>query len=326
MCLYNAQLKESFIEQYNENTQKMYKYVLCKTAETEELLDKDLCLFSYNELDQLFMGLEATSLPSVYTHVCIIKRYIDYCLIQGDIVPSGINYASRFLGDDLKRYISVSAITQKYITYNDLMNINNLTVNAQDVIPFFLLFYGVKGEKFEEIVNLKITDCDRENGNLTLTRNNGEQRIINVPDLVFEIIQEAVNQTEYQKSNGEMEEKHAELYINNKSMAPPIATIYPTKYVVRTIGRKKLSGVSPIIINSRVAKVSHWNGYDYLNPTNVWLSGMIHFTKEYVKENNLEELTVDDWEMINKRFGYSKNSRQYASVTKNKIEEYVWSN
>lgn len=311
-----SKLKERFLEQYDEKTRKMYAYVLSKTTDAEKQLNKDVCNFTYDECDMMLYGLNATSDQSILTQTSILSMYVDYAILQG-YVPTKINYfASSFTGVDvLKKYINKTAAEKKYITINELKEIIRFCENAQDYIPFPLLFFGVKGEKFEEILKLRVDNCNLEDGILKLTKNNGEQRTITVPELVTKAIDEAIKQDEYKKANGKMKE------YNN---VPTTVAIDKTNYVIRLIGRRAILKPSAQTINRRVATVSKWMGYNYLNPTNVWLSGMIHFAKEYAKEKNLTEFTVDDWETINKRFGYGKNSRQYASVTKNKIESYVF--
>jgi hypothetical protein len=78
------------------------------------------------------------------------------------------------------------------------------------------------------------------------------------------------------------------------------------------------------MISSRLTKIKKWygNNFEYVNPTNVWISGQIYFAMQYTKEHNLkaENLKRQDYMTINRHFGYAE---QYWHVTKKRILKYL---
>jgi integrase len=308
-------LKERFLSQYDENTRRMYKYVLGKSNDMEEQLDKDVCNFTFEEADLLLYGFNAKSWQSIATQKTIFARYVDFAISEG-YVPTKINYFSDSLigNDTLEKYINKTAMEHKYITFDQLNEIEGFCENPQDEINFELLYFGVKGENGEELVNLEIKDVDKENNQLTLTRNDGTQRIIEVPERVIEKIHDAIEQKQYKKSNGVVDE----------SVRTPEFEIIETKYILRVAGRERLGRVDPQIISSRLKKICAWYGdfFEHLNPTNVWVSGQIYYAKQYMKKNGLkpEELKRQDYMTINRHFGYDE---KYWFTTKNRILKYL---
>jgi len=171
-------MKERFATQYTKNTKDFYMYIFVKSFETESQLNKDICEFTSGELDSLIKAYNNESVHSVYTIVSILRQYIDFCVQEG-FLTTNMNYLNSIGGyKDMSKYVNITATNQKYINEIDLNEITNLCLNAQDAVIFMMLFEGVKGEACEEIVNLKISDCNLIDNKLTLTKNNGTVRNI----------------------------------------------------------------------------------------------------------------------------------------------------
>jgi hypothetical protein len=271
-----------------------------------------------DELDTLLKGLAAKSLQSIYTQLSIITKYIDFS-IQNGYSQTGINFGYNFSGGDvLGEYVSKAVEDNKYITYEQFKEIVDFCNNPQDSVIFELLYYGVNGEACEEIINLKETDIQGNTLNLLNKIEKGNvteviQRQVMVPDRVIDSIEDAKSQTEYYKENNDLSESNA---------SAAFFRIYPSEFVVKKAGKKD-SKANRFSVATRIRRISEWIGYPKLNITNVWVSGMIHYTKQYMKEHNIkkgEDLGRQDYMFINRRFGYGE---QYWFTTKTRILKYL---
>ena len=144
MCeLYNKTLKERFLEKYPKTTRSVYEYVLGKAKTTEEFLGKDIYEMDSIELDKLIKNYHNASLNSVYSIVSVLRQYLDFCIDNGYIKINWLNGMSG--SHTFKKYISQEILTKKYITKEQLNEIQKLSDNAQDIIVPTLLFEGIKG-------------------------------------------------------------------------------------------------------------------------------------------------------------------------------------
>jgi len=316
--IYNNQMKEKFTTQYTKNTKDFYMYIFVKSFGTESQLKKDICEFNNNELDSLIKSYNNESVHSVYTIVSILRQYIDFCVIEG-FLTTNVNYLNSIGGyKNMSKYLNVTATNQKYINEIDLNEIINLCLNAQDAVIFALLFEGVKGEACEEIVNLKISDCNLIDNKLILTKNDGTIRNILVSDKTIDLISSAIDEREYIKSNGD---------IVGKRMQSKKFQILPTDYVLRISARKANGSIAPFNIIARLNRVKEFYGNPYLTVTNIWMSGMINTAINIVKNNcdvinkdTIATLTKEDYVNINITYGYSK---VYWYKTRQLVELYV---
>lgn len=311
MCkeLYNPEIKERFISNYPKVTQTNIRYVFMKTKDTEEKLNKDLYEFSVDELKILFYALEAKSLLSIEMKVSVIKQYIDWCIAEGYLI-TGINNAKIFKSENLKQFIKKIAVDTKYLTREELEYlVDKFCVNAQDAVIFELLFQGVKGEQLAEIINLKIDDVDFENNKLTLTDLNGTQRTIQVPDRTLRVIQNAIDQEEYYKKNGDP----------SPFVKVETVNIYKNEYVVRT-SRKKETQINFQVLYKRIKDIAKLYDKPYITPNSIFISGLIDYAKKLKEKLSVKELIMEHYEEISKRF-YNDKEKKYQ--VKRLIKDYL---
>jgi integrase len=322
--VFNYDLKKDFLSKISFGTQNMYWYVLKKVSKIAEMeYQKDVCNFNYDEFTLLLSGLKAKSLNSLYTQLSIITKYIDFA-IPG-YSQTGINYGYSFTGSEtLEKYVSKSYADNKYITFEQITEIIEFCDNPQDAICFALLYYGAFGEELEELTNITVKDVDFKNGIITLKKhiknNNGilelKTRQIEVPDSIITLIEDAINQVEYKKNNGE------ELNYTTDATTPPYFKMYPSEYIIRKAGKKDSKPTRGTVAD-RIRRICADLGYNKLNPTNIWISGMIHYAKQYIAERCISDpstLERQDYITINKYFGYGE---QYWHVTKTRILKFL---
>lgn len=306
---FNQQLKEQFIQTYESSTQNNLRYLFQKSYNFERLFNKDLFEFSTNELDQLFKSFSSISYHGMASRISIVIKYIDYCIRNG-YSDNSLNLAKGFYSrEKQEEYVNKIAQDKKFIDEEQLKLIEDFCVNSQDALIFRLLFESVKGENLEELINLKISDCDFDSNTLLLTKNSGENRMLLVSDTCMDLIQEASSQKIYYKNNGEVK-------INIRAEQCGLAA---SDYILRPCSKERLK-ISQSVLNHRLKKIAELYDNPYLTPTNIWFSGMIHYGKILKQKHKQQSLNKEDYLEICIRFSYNSNN---WSLLKARIEEYI---
>lgn len=309
--IFNPELKYRFIRQFQQSTQNNYEYVLSKSYNMEREKNKDLCQFNMDELDTLFGILNAKSFQSIQYQWNIVNNYIEFA--TDECGYGNINFAKTFMTEELHKYINKVWTTKKIVTKDELYDLCGDCESPQDRVIFSLLFEGCTGgENFEELINLTIDDVDENNNILALSKNDGQQRQIEVSQECIDIVLEAGEETTYLKGNGEVSE--------NIKAAKQLDLV-DTKHIIKPSKRRD-SGYSatPGLIRQRFNKIKKAMDNPYLTPTSIMISGMIDYAKKLKEEKLIPELTTDDYKDINMRFGLNQDNYY---TTKKRIKDYI---
>jgi hypothetical protein len=301
--VYNIDRKQRFItENYdNEGTQKGLKLTFDKVEILEEQYETDLSEFNRNQFIECFGLLDCTTTASLDKEWSKISKYTNWCAAEG-YCPVNLAISSIYR-KDLIKYINLSAHKNLFIkSREDFYNYLKEVYNPQEQVIPVLLYEGIYGRpkqehSFEEIKNLKATDCDYKKHTIIARRNDGTVRVLDdIDSRSMDIIFAAINQTEYYKGNGES---------NAKVKTVPLQE---TQNVIK-IGEKEdnVEGISTITLDARIRNFKKWTGLYWLNAKNIFFSGMM----ERLQIKELEgELVKRDYEDVCMRFGWNP-SRWY---------------
>lgn len=305
--LYNRELKMEFAQsQYEESTVPILMFTFQKASEMEFNLNKDIYEFNREEIDELFLNFNCKTKQSIASKFSIIRYYLDFCISKG-LVPSMFNIMSAFVGDEYyDKYINKVAAETQYIDRKTLDDIIEFCANAQDAVIIKLRYEGLT---VEEMINLRIDDC--KTNPITLRDNDGNiTREFLAEDSTMELIEEAIEQPDYLKGNGEPK----------PTTKSPTMKLKKTDYVLRLSSRSVYEKIDRQVIAQRMRRIFELYDRPFLNVTNVWISGQIEMGKAILKETGKEELTTQDYITINKRYGYGE---QYWQQTKRRLKDYV---
>ena len=298
----SKQLKKDFINERisnNRNTIMIYEKILNKAKRFEKQWNKDLSEFTYEELCRLFSFLNASTITSLYTQHNLIKRYIQYAINKGHGNALGINYAEKFTVTDLQKYVNKIKSIKQIITKKDLLDIiktiDQYGGNAQDYTPLVLIFNGVWGRNLEELINLQLVDINIYENIITLTKNNGDKRNIKIDSEWIKYILHAFYEKDYVVLRDIDQTK-----FQKRKLAE-------TPYILKGY-IKFQSKITPQLIRQRIVRVKKFWGNEYITPKSILNSGIIHYTKEYIKKLDRLFLTTKDYQYITQRFGMNINN------------------
>jgi integrase len=289
---------------YRKSTIKTIKSKLLKVDEYEQKMGKSVYNLNFEEIDDLMNSqflIKSRNMAS--GTMSYIIGYIDFC-IKKNLVKHRENRFKILNKDDKYKFVSPHAEQNKYLTKEERRNSQSKLVNPCDKLIIELIPLGVRGRTQlgntnEELRNLRNEDVDFENRVLTLRNNDGDERYIyNLDNYTLELLEQTINQTEYEVNNGIIPEgkTNAIKRIINK-----------TDYVFRTAGRNKHGKVKSQYFGTRINKIiKEYCEDSYITVTNLYFSGMIDYAKQILLEKDGEPLTLEDYSKIRDRFDYGQ--------------------
>src|SRR5690606_31806545 len=231
--LLNENIKNKFLDIQTEGTRPSYERIFKITQKTESNLNKDINLFSKDELESVLYSFKANNRNTIESYARIISSYLHWSVREGLI---GKNILEDYKPDDFEKFLKNE---EKYLTEKEIRRYEDQCANYQDAVIIRLLFNGVGGKQLSEIRNLTKNDIfkDRKQIRLVNTLKYDEhgfperytERYMNVDDRTLDLIEGALNQKVYIKRNGFINQtdnnnirKHTDLIINNYVVRPSL--------------------------------------------------------------------------------------------------------
>lgn len=297
--LVDSSNKEDFLLTINPNTAKTVKGVLLKVDKFENAINKSVYNFNLAEVDELIENeFVHKSIASIRSSISYIKKYINYCIEHNLTVLNPFEIIV-----DYSQYVDKNAMENKYLTYDEVQDIENKIVNFNDKCMLELLFNGLKPE---ELVELKEMDIDfDERSILAIDKNGNHRKIFGCSDRCFELLKYTINQQTYLLNNGcSYSRKDPNKQYKNGLGVRELA--FPNSiYIFKTAGSKKDdTPMETKGLQARVRVIREWVGNQYLTVTNLYFSGILHEAYNIMKQNDVKELDRYTVARIADKFNY----------------------
>lgn len=285
--MYNPEIKKRFLEKYPYDA---YERIFLRSYVFEEALGKDLYDFNIDDIKRVLYELDPITLGSSRTNGRIITSYIDWAIKEG-YRKNNINPLKTVQSEWFNQFVNKKR--KLFITDQELEEIEAHCINSQDAVIVRALFEGLT---VSELLNLKKTDVDYENGILKLKDDKKGERTLKVSEQCLKLIRQASEEIQYYKNNGQISEgtrrEWTELVDNEYVLRPSIT---------RT---KKMGRADEFLIYRRLDTIKKTLGFPYLTSKNISNSGKLKMARDlYLKEGALgrEQLIK-----IAERFNVSK--------------------
>lgn len=271
--LYNPNTKEQFINRSeNLGTRKTLNFIFGKTAHLERLMKKDLMEMNLEELSIVLKSLLPSTSTASYNNLIRIEGYIKWYHNKRGIEKK----ESPFVDLDRKEWAQqfVSSYANKVYTRDDILGMCDELVNYVDKAVLLLIFEGVKGHSFSEILNLKATDIHKtvDIYTIEITEIDGSKRTIPISEELVEILYKADKEREYISNNGE---------INSQQYAP-IVYDYSSPYIFKKTNRGLQGGkLQKLFVNRKFYLYKKLFNAPHLSASAIELSGMMHEMNKY---------------------------------------------
>lgn len=200
MCYvyYNQELKETYIEEKETEIIVAPKYLerlFSNVSEMENRLDKDVCNFTYYEIEEYYKLFNTSSLDTLVVVNSHFSMYTQWCL-QKSLVMDSQNHFLEFELHNLKDCLNKALYNMKYVTREIVLKWVDELPNPKDQFVILGLFEGIKGKDFCELANLRRRDI---NGN---TLKLCTDREIKVSNKLISIINDCINEDKYYSISG----------------------------------------------------------------------------------------------------------------------------
>lgn len=268
--------KKLFIKDYyKENSYLDAKATIFKkVASSEEKYQKDLCLMSVEQLDEMLREQQFASLSYLETCVSVMRKYCGFCM--NDINSSIKTYFNHFESDlfsrkNLKKYI-ISDESEKYISRDMLEQYCHILAGYDngDITSGLLrcLFLGMKAA---DIFNLTKKDIDFNNKRIHISKS---RVISDVEEETLELLQRIYKQTQMADGKG-----------NVNIFSPFSDGIFKCKpYAVEKQGIDITFDVFYTFLYNLMKRskdsIAALVGNSKITPDSVYISGFIYYVKK----------------------------------------------
>lgn len=185
------QIREDFTKDLSDSVQRSYKLLFKKIDDYEK--EKGLVFEEFTEEQFIEFTKEkliGKSGASANVKVNLLKKYVNS--LGKDFIKLKRNDLMKMTEDKLNQTSEQNESDIKYVEWKELdKNINKIE-NAIDVAIIYLLRYGVSGNQFIELRNLKVSDIDLDSKIVHLS-----DRDIEIDDKVADILKDAIKQDHY---------------------------------------------------------------------------------------------------------------------------------
>jgi hypothetical protein len=279
---YKNKIKLTFLHRYPNNTQIPYARIFEKSKRYEEKYKKDLSEFTLSEIENVLNELKPLTESASHVNGRIITAYIDWCcsneltsVKNNELKNKSVDYFKGFVDTELQLYFSDEVINKLSKDCN----------NPQDAVLLKMLFEGVQGISLSEIRNIKkihVKEAIENNNTITVYDDDNGKRKIKLEPSTIKLLKRAMEQNEYQKRNGKLDDESIGLITN----------LVDNDYVIRTSITKTDFGNRPVdkmVIYRRIKTISEVLGYPHLTTKNIVRSGIIYEASKKMKNGELEK-------------------------------------
>ena len=309
--LYNRGDKETFLRDYLEDdaTRESYAIFLLLSSEYERLIGKDLYLFSSKDILDMFGNMFTSSPSSLRGLFTICKQYLNWSTGRGLNTTGSNPFSEISFKEHVLPMLNMRGIKNNFLTEEEVWKLcSDFSINPQDTACLLPVFYGIRGSKCCELINLKIDDIDGVNNTITLatdiSKETGEilaTRTIGISKELIKIFEESWGQDEYKRRGkaGKGDRTTAKLYDSEYVLRP--TTINSNPYITSQT------------CATRCKKILQDANLSYLSIMDIYNSGKIHALKQLEKLNN-GLLTIDNFKYIQNMFGDSMDNYANAKL------------
>lgn len=322
----DKELKEEFLSDKHPNTAKQIRVTLFKAENSEIDLGKSLYDFTLEDIENMiFTNFAYKSEKALSSKVSHMRKYVEFCIKKNYAKVNNFKLVYK-----LEKYKNEVAEKNKYITFDKLMEYENILLNPTDKLLLELLFLGLTQE---EICSLKKSDISFRRKTITITDSQNNKKIIeNIPDRLIKIASDNETTEKYYSNNNDSIPVSGK-YVNE--IKPHAFKVPDSPYVFSPLAigtvkntlsdEKKYIEPSIAYIQGKMIRFRTWLKNPYITTKSIRMSGIADYTLRYIdKKGGEDKMSINDYSQIYKKF-YKGDSQNIISVKafKSNIKEII---
>ena len=192
--VYKTEQKDIFILDYLNNrvvSETMVKSIFRYTEAFEAQLDKDVSLFTQDEIIKMLKEKHSRSLTSLQNVVVVLKHYTTFIIATGR-ENSSVNNYSLINKDVLRECIDAEIQNKMILTKEELHDVQDQMLNATDKAILECLFEGISVPNLDDLTGLCAEQLDKINNRIYLSGG----RVIQISKRLCDLLMEAFDETE----------------------------------------------------------------------------------------------------------------------------------
>ena len=234
-------------------------------------------------------NLSSINRSAFYNQLSIFKslldnKHIPYKLEEKDLVEECVYFDN-----------------SKYFKKTQILDMLNLLINAQDKLMIYLIFNGILGKGYKELINIKVSDIPKDYTYINVDGN----RIL-CDDIMKELLKDTIEQEVYVQTTKSGNTMYYDFNMNNEFLFKPI--------ISRT-NNNGLDAYNRNGITRKLLRLTEELQHEGLNvvisATGLFQSGIMHKLFVFSILNNLE-CTINNVENYLKINGYRINANEFT--------------
>lgn len=269
---YNDQLKQRYLR-YKSNECLALDHIetaFRKTADFERQLDKDASCWTANEIIEFYKMCNSVNSTSLYNLNSILSLYTQFCLLN-TLVPDNQNHFLEVTYELIDRCVNKAASNRLIIPEETIYNWLKLLPNARDKYIILASYEIGISKDYHDIVYARPQDVDREHNIIHL-----DNRDAHISDKLIAVIDGCLEETECIPIS-----RRAQRQLKLIDSGYILKEYYNTSGDISDFrkGRNIYAHFKRII--------NYLGEYEKINLNNVATSGMIHYLRRRLTEENL---------------------------------------
>lgn len=297
----NKKFKDKFIKEKTTITVNFTKNVFNKAIDLEEYYNKDLSNFILDEIKNLLLTFNSTSVEYLRVVTSVLRKYTDY-MIENNLSIDNINHYDSVDTDLLKSCVNKESINNKYISREQLLSCINELPNPSDAWCLLSIYEGIKGKDF---TNVTMTKGNFDYINHTITLYDGS--VFKPSEKLFEIAVDSYEAYEYESLRN----------LEGNKVRLTGEEILKTRDNIMFGNTDTTKAYNRLL--SRIRLIKKYLDVSFITIPRLQLSGMVYQFKCIMKRENKtydELFNTPEFFEIRKKFGYEKyiRSRLWAII------------
>lgn len=299
-------IKKEFIKEYCRSrivSETSLNGVLNKVQLIEKKKKKEVIDFSEKEILMMYKKFNLTSVNTLQNYNNYLKSYCDFVIYKTN---NGTNHFANIGKEVLKTCIDEDTKKNKYITYEQLYEIQTQLLNYTDSAILECLWNGISGKELHDLTHLERDQVDASKMEITFE----DGKTIKIYPELCELLDKAFNETDMVCYGEGTKVKKVEGY--------------GRLYKVRDNAYKDSDSVRFRWVYRKIMIIRDYVGLPNMSMKTLQGSGMLHYIKQGMERTELDLrgfLSTKSGEKIMSQYGFTNENR--VNTVYDKFIEYV---
>lgn len=301
-----SDIRSEFVKEYSRSriiSDTSLNSLLNKVERIECVKKKSIIEFSESEIIEMFKSFNLTSVNTLQNYNNYLKAYCDFVIYK---TRDGVNSFKEINKDMLKACVNEDLKRNKYISYEQLQEIECELLNYTDIAILECLWNGIAGKELSDLTYLERRQVDKKRMEITFNDN----RIVKIYPRLYDILNMAFNENECVCYGEDVKVKRV---FGDGQL-----------YKVRENAYKDNDSIRFRWVYRKIMIIREYVGLPFLSMKSLQGSGMLHYIKQGMKDADCglrEFLNTENGSKIMDQYGFVNENRVH--IVYDKFAEYV---